>query len=66
MNCKFCGNDTFIKYMPTHGVWVEFVKFVDGGIKNDGGHTDLLISREPKTMECQNCGKRNSNPGAQS
>lgn len=58
--CKKCGGGLYLKAYRAGGWWVE-LRNADGSI--DSTNTDgIKLGREPQTVICGDCGKRNPNP----
>jgi len=65
VKCK-CGSTLFRRCYRTGGWWKQIVESnKEGGVDVvDTDVNSVRNGREPKTMECQGCGKRVQNPDA--
>lgn len=61
--CPHCGGEYFTRVYAVWGTWPESGRFVGGDLKSEDGSTDnLIFGSEPKTITCDDCGKRSPNP----
>jgi len=58
-----CGNNTFEKRTKVVGTWVSTLTLTeDGRIEVEGNGDSVRNLTEPKTVRCEQCGKRHPNP----
>ena len=58
-----CGGRTFTKRTPVRGIYSTFLTLQeDGTINIEGDGDGIRDIRQPKTIRCDECGKRHPNP----
>jgi DNA-directed RNA polymerase subunit RPC12/RpoP len=60
--CK-CGSRVFVRVTHVAGEWTSLLTVADdGGWETEGCGDALRTTRERKTIECDQCGRRQPNP----
>ena len=58
-----CGGATFTKRTRVRGVWeTTLTVHEDGRVSSEGNGDSIREIEEPKTLRCDDCGKRHPNP----
>lgn len=61
--CSRCGGNVFVKHTQVTGTWVSIHEIQNGELVQTEGIGDSVRHlKEPKTIRCDNCGKRVKNP----
>lgn len=64
--CLRCGGKVFVKHTRVTGTWASIHEIQDGELVQTEGLGDSVRHvTEPKTIRCDNCGKRVKNPDFQ-
>lgn len=63
MPCS-CGSVVFEKTTEMRGHVVDLLTITRGGVKTKRIADKVRVEREPKSVTCSSCGKRNSVPSA--
>lgn len=60
-----CGSRLFVRTIQCYGTWTEFLTLdtEDGSLELSESNTDdVKFRQQPKTIKCEECGKRVPNP----